>query len=158
MSANVGASTGMIAPDFTLKDGDNKPWNLAEQRGKAVVLLFYPADETPVCTRQMCSVRDRWKDYSATGAVVVGISANTVESHKSFAENHNLPLTLLSDPQLEVAKLYSAMSAFPGKMGRAVVVIDPLGRVSYRKLRPLVGLLFMPRDDETIAAIKAALQ
>jgi peroxiredoxin Q/BCP len=104
MSATVGASTGMIAPDFTLMDGDNKPWNLAEHRGKAVVLLFYPADETPVCTRQMCSVRDRWEDYSATGAEVVGISANTVESHKSFAENHKLPLTLLSDPRLEVAK------------------------------------------------------
>src|ERR1700720_2007326 len=116
MSVNVGASTGMIAPDFTLKDGDNKPWNLAEHRGKAVVLLFYPADETPVCTRQMCSVRDRWEDYSATGATVVGISANTVESHKNFAEHHNLPLRLLADVDARVANAYGANSLIPGKV------------------------------------------
>ena len=156
MGQNPGAAIGSIAPNFSLKDGDNQSWNLGDHRGKVVVLIFYPADETPVCTRQLCAVRDRWEDYTESGAEVVGISANTVESHKSFAENHDLPLSLLSDPNLEVAKMYSAMSAIPGKMGRAVVVIDKQGRVSYRKLRPLIGLVIKPRDDETIAAIKAA--
>ena len=61
---------GNAAPDFTLPDGDGNAWRLSDQRGKVVVLLFYPGDETPVCTRQMCSVRDRWEDYAATGAEV----------------------------------------------------------------------------------------
>ena len=64
------------APDFTLKDGSGNDWRLADYRGKVVVLLFYPGDETPICTRQMCSVRDRWEDYQATGAEVVGISTD----------------------------------------------------------------------------------
>src|SRR3982751_5285046 len=92
---------GYPAPDFTLKDGEGRDWRLSEQRGKTVVLLFYPGDETPVCTRQMCSVRDRWEDYVATGAEVVGISTDSVESHRKFAEHHSLPLRLLSDPDRE---------------------------------------------------------
>ena len=83
------------APDFTLKDANGDDWRLSDQRGKVVVLLFYPGDETPICTRQMCSVRDRWDDYVATGAEVVGISSDSIESHRKFAEHHNLPLRLL---------------------------------------------------------------
>src|SRR5205085_8719166 len=85
------------APDFTLKDGEGHDWRLSDQRGRVVVLLFYPGDETPVCTRQMCSVRDRWEDYQATGAEVVGVSKDSPESHRAFAEHHSLPLRLLSD-------------------------------------------------------------
>src|SRR5204863_97833 len=70
MSANVGAN----APDFTVKDGEGRDWRLSDKPGRVVVLLFYPGDETPVCTRQMCSVRDRWEDYAATGAELVHIS------------------------------------------------------------------------------------
>src|SRR5918911_3999735 len=88
---------GARAPDFTLKDGEGRDWRLADQRGRVVVLLFYPGDETPVCTRQMCSVRDRWEDYRATGAEVVGVSTGSVESHRKFAEHHELPLRLLAD-------------------------------------------------------------
>src|SRR3954453_23502683 len=121
------AALNTQAPDFTLPAGDGSQFHLADHRGKVVVLLFYPGDETPVCTRQMCSVRDRWEDYQATGAEVVGISANSDESHQSFTANHQLPLTLLSDPDHAVAKLYSAMSLIPGKMGRAVIVIGPDG-------------------------------
>ncbi len=71
---------GAKAPDFTLNDGEGKEWTLSDQLGKTVVLLFYPADDSPVCTKQMCSVRDNWDDYKATGAEVVGISTDTVES------------------------------------------------------------------------------
>ena len=81
---------GAPAPDFTLKDGNGGDWRLSDHRGKVVVLLFYPGDETPVCTRQMCSLRDRWEDYLATGAVVVGISSDSVESHQKFAAHHDL--------------------------------------------------------------------
>ena len=89
-------------PDFTLEDGNGQDWRLSDHRGKVVVLLFYPGDETPVCTRQMCSVRDRWEDYQATGAEVVGISSDSVDSHRKFAEHHDLPLRLLSDSERKV--------------------------------------------------------
>src|SRR5215208_8074833 len=108
MSNNL--SVNEPAPDFTLKDGNGAGWRLSDQRGKVVVLLFYPGDETPVCTRQMCSVRDRWDDYSATGAEVVGISSDSVESHRRFAANHSLPLRLLSDPERKVAEMFGAKS------------------------------------------------
>jgi peroxiredoxin Q/BCP len=152
MSNNL--SVNEPAPDFTLKDGNGDDWRLSAQRGKVVVLLFYPGDETPVCTRQMCSVRDRWDDYLATGAEVVGISGDSVESHKNFAEHHNLPLRLLSDSKRAVAKLYGAESFIPGRVARAVFVIDPKGILRYRDVRP-IGL-FKPKDDATIAAIKEA--
>jgi len=148
------AQEGAPAPDFALPDGEGQTWRLSDQRGKAVVLLFYPGDETPICTRQMCSVRDRWEDYSATGAEVVGISTNTVESHQSFAAHHNLPLRLLSDADGEVAKLYGARSLIPGKVARSVFVIDAAGIIRYRDVRP-IGL-FRPKDDKIIRAIHAA--
>jgi peroxiredoxin Q/BCP len=142
------------APDFALRDGDGNEWRLADQRGKVVVLLFYPGDETPVCTRQMCSVRDRWEDYAATGAEVVGLSTNTVESHKDFAEHHKLPLRLLADVDRKVADAYGANSLIPGKVARSVFVIDANGIVRHRDVRPLG--LFRPKDDEIIKAIRAA--
>jgi peroxiredoxin Q/BCP len=142
------------APDFTLKDGNGNDWRLSDQRGKVVVLLFYPGDETPVCTRQMCSVRDRWEDYRETGAEVVGISSDSVESHRKFAEHHDLPLRLLSDPDREVARRYSALSLIPGRVARSVFVIDAKGILRYSDVRP-IGL-FKPKDDVTIAAIRAA--
>ena len=145
---------GALALDFTLPDGDGQAWRLADQRGKVVVLLFYPGDETPICTRQMCSVRDRWEDYAASGAEVVGISTDSVESHKAFTEHHDLPLRLLSDANRTVADLYGANSLVPGKVARSVFVIDAAGVIRYRDVRPLG--LFRPKDDDTIAAIRAA--
>src|SRR5919206_856925 len=88
---------GSTAPDFALRDGEGREWRLSAQRGRVVVLLFYPGDETPVCTKQLCSVRDNWEAYAETGAEVVGISTDTVESHRSFTDKHNLPLRLLAD-------------------------------------------------------------
>ena len=137
-----------------MPDGDGATWRLSDHRGKVVVLLFYPGDETPICTRQMCSVRDRWEDYSATGAEVVGISTNSVESHKNFAQHHDLPLRLLADVDRKVADLYGANSMIPGKVARSVFVINPEGVITYRDVRPLG--LFKPKDDDTIAAIREA--
>jgi peroxiredoxin Q/BCP len=142
------------APDFALKDGDGAEWRLSDYRGKVVVLLFYPGDETPVCTRQMCSLRDRWDDYRATGAEVVGISSDSVESHKKFSEHHDLPLRLLSDYDRSVARLYGAISLIPGRVARSVFVIDAKGILRHRDVRP-IGLL-KPKDDDNIAAIRAA--
>ena len=154
MSKATPAEVGTPAPNFELRDGEGQSWKLSEQRGKVVVLLFYPGDETPVCTRQMCSVRDRWEDYATTGAEVVGLSTDSVESHKKFADNHQLPLRLLSDVGGQVASIYGARSLIPGKVARSVFVIDPKGVIRYRDVRPLG--LFRPKDDETIKAIKAA--
>ena len=148
------AQKGSPAPDFTLPDGEGAEWRLSEQRDKIVVLLFYPGDGTPICTRQMCSVRDRWADYAATGAEVVGISTNTIDSHKDFADHHNLPLRLLADTGGRVAEAYGARSLIPGKVARSVFVIDRNGIIRYRDVRPLG--LFRPKDDDTIQAIREA--
>jgi peroxiredoxin Q/BCP len=142
------------APDFALKDGNGDDWRLRDQRGKVVVLLFYPGDETPVCTRQMCSVRNRWDDYQATGAEVVGISTDSIESHRNFAAHHDLPLRLLSDADGKVSVLYGARSLIPGKVARSVFVIDAEGMLRYRDVRPL-GLL-KPKDEVIISAIREA--
>ncbi len=154
MSKTSNAEVGQRAPDFRLRDGSDQEWALAQQRGKVVVLLFYPGDETPICTRQLCSLRDRWDDYSATGAEVVGISTDSVESHKKFAAHHNLPLRLLSDAGGYVARVYGAQSLIPGKVARSVFVIDGNGTVRYRDVRPLG--LFRPKDEDVIRAIREA--
>jgi len=154
MSKQDDPQVGAPAPDFTLKDGSGDDWRLSDNRGKVVVLLFYPGDETPICTRQMCSVRDRWEDYSATGAEVVGISTDSVESHQEFAKHHELPLRLLSDSDQAVANLYGARSLIPGKVARSVFVIDAKGTIRHRDVRPLG--LFRPKDDEVIEAVRKA--
>lgn len=154
MPQNTTSQINSPAPDFVLPDGDGREWRLSDQRGKVVVLLFYPGDETPICTRQLCSVRDRWDDYVATGAEVVGISTDSVESHKKFAEHHQLPLRLLSDADGAVAQRYGARSLIPGKVARSVFVIDADGVLRHSDIRPLG--LFRPKDDATLAAIRAA--
>ena len=145
---------GDNAPDFTLKDGKGDKWTLSDHRGKVVVLMFYPGDDTPVCTKEMCSVRDHWSDYQATGAEVVGISTDSVESHDKFSSKYDLPLRLLSDENGEVRGLYGAKSLIPGRTGRAEFVIDPAGKLAYSKVRP-IGL-FRPSDEDILGAIRKA--
>jgi peroxiredoxin len=145
---------GDKAPDFTLKDGNGKEWSLRDHLGKTVVMMFYPGDNTPVCTRQMCSVRDHWSDYQATGAEVVGVSMDSEESHRGFAEKHELPFTLLSDSTGEVTRKYDLKSWLPGRSARGVVVIDKEGRVAYHKVQAVS--LFRPSDEDVLEAIKKA--
>ena len=150
--SNTGNQAGDLAPDFVLPDANNQTWRLADHRGKVVALVFYPKDETPVCTKQMCSMRDRWTDYQTTGAEVVAISVGSPQSHKAFAEHHGLPQTLLADEAGEVTRLYDMKSLLGGSQ-RAVLVIDPQGVIRYRKS---VLPIFRPGDDEVIAAIRGA--
>ncbi|MDI1243222.1 MAG: peroxiredoxin [bacterium] len=145
---------GENALDFTLKDGEGDVWTLSDHRGKTVVLLFYPGDNTPVCTAQLCSVRDHWSEYQATGAEVVGISTDSVESHKGFAEKNELPLRLLSDPDRKVSTAYDMASWLPGRSARGVIVIDKDGKIAYHKAQSLS--LFRPADDDVLEAIRAA--
>ena len=152
MNRKNGNNVGDAAPDFELKDGAGKSWRLSERRGKTVVLLFYPGDNTPVCTSQLCSVRDHWSDYQATGAEVVGISTDSAESHENFAAKYQLPLRLLADEQSEVTKLFGVKSWLPNRSARAVIVIDKHGVIRYRKVQALS--IIRPKDDEVLAAIK----
>jgi len=145
---------GDNAPGFTLIDDDGSDWTLSNYIGTTVVLLFYPGDNTPVCTAQLCSVRDHWSEYQATGAEVVGISMDSAESHDKFAEKHELPLKLLSDDKGEVTKKYDVKSWLPGRSARAVVVIDKTGKIAYRKVEAVS--LFRPKDDDVLAAIHEA--
>lgn len=145
---------GDTAPDFTLKDSHGDEWKLSEQRGRTVVLLFYPQDASPVCTQQMCSVRDNWSEYQATGAEVVGISTDSAESHKSFAAKNALTLKLLSDEKGEVVDRYGVKSWLPGRAPRAVVVVDKNGRIAHHKVESLS--LFRPDDQDILNAIRQA--
>ena len=148
----TGSEVGSTAPEFELKDSEGRIWRLSDYHGKVVAFVFYPRDETPVCTKQMCSMRDRWADYQTTGAEVVAISVASVESHKQFAEHHGLPQRLLADEQGEVTRLYNVRSLFGGSQ-RAVIVIDPKGVIRYRRS---VVPFFRPGDDEVIEAIRNA--
>lgn len=145
------AQVGQAAPAIDLPDGNGERWQLSQMRGKVVVLLFYPGDETPVCTKQLCSVRDHWEQYQEAGAEVVGINADSVDKHRRFAANHKLPLRLLSDANGDVIRAYE-MNSFLGTK-RGVVVIDKVGVIRYRRT---VVPIFRPTDDEILNAIRQA--
>jgi len=100
---------GDRAPDFSLKDADGKVWTLADFRGKTFVLYFYPKDNTPGCTKEACSFRDRYDEFKKRGIEVVGVSADSEKSHKSFAQAQHLPFILLSDPEKKTIAAYGAL-------------------------------------------------
>jgi peroxiredoxin Q/BCP len=128
MKVNVGD----LAPDFTLLSQNGENVTLSQFRGKKnVVLYFYPKDETPGCTREACTFRDSYELFTDLGAEVVGVSADTVESHKAFAEHHNLPFTLLSDVDNVVRKIYGATSTLGFIPGRVTFIIDKKGVVRH---------------------------
>ncbi len=128
----MGLNVGDEAPDFSLISNRDQHFRLSELRGrKNIVLYFYPKDETVGCTREACSFRDNYEQFVQMGAEVVGISSDSVESHKSFAENHRLPFTLLSDQKKQIRKLYGAngtLSLFPG---RITFIIDKKGIIRH---------------------------
>lgn len=96
------------APDFTLKDEAGRDVRLSSFKGKTVVLYFYPKDETPGCTREACAFRDAWADVQDLGVVVLGVSKDSIASHKKFQAKHRLPFPLLSDPDGRILEAYGA--------------------------------------------------
>jgi thioredoxin-dependent peroxiredoxin len=134
---------GEQAPDFELP-GTEGPFRLSEHRGERVVLLFYPGDNTMVCTKQFCSYRDRADDFAALDATVVGISSQDLDSHKGFIEKHSLTVPLLADVDRAVAGAYGASNRLGTK--RAVIVIDEQGVVRHRHDH-LLGLDYQSVDD-----------
>ena len=141
---------GDQAPDFTL-EGTGGSFTLSDHRGEKVVLLFYPGDDTPVCTKQFCSYRDNAEIFGSLGATAVGISGRGVESKQQFADKHELTVPLLADPDQTVSKAYDCWSKLRGTR-RSVVIVDEEGVVRHRHDHTL-GL-----DFQTAADIKRALE
>jgi len=146
-------SVGEKAPDFALNDGNGNEWRLADQAGSVTVLLFYPQNETLVCTKQLCSVRDNWNAYLETKAVIVGISPPAKESHVDFGYRHGLPLPLLIDDQRAVTRQFAKHAFFPISFTRAVVVVDAKGIV---RSKEVMLRAFRPKDETVITSIYAA--
>jgi len=140
---------GEPAPDFELP-GTDGTFRLSDHRGERVVLLFYPGDNTMVCTKQFCSYRDRAEDFGELGATVVGISSQDLQSHEAFATKHSLNVPLLADVEKQVARSYDAFSPRLG-VKRAVIVIDEQGIVRHRHDH-LLGL-----DYQSVDELKAVL-
>jgi peroxiredoxin Q/BCP len=125
-------AAGTAAPDFTLPDQNGKSRQLSEWRGKWVVLYFYPKDDTPGCTEEACTFRDDLAQLSALDAQVVGISVDTTDSHKAFAEKYHLPFPLLADAKAEVATNYGALSDWlvMKVAKRYTFLINPQGKIA----------------------------
>jgi peroxiredoxin Q/BCP len=123
---------GDKAPDFKLSDQTGRQVSLADFRDrKAVVLYFYPKDETPGCTKEACSFRDSYEDFVKAGAEVIGVSGDSVDRHKSFAEHHRLPFTLLADDGNRLRKAYGVPATLWILPGRVTYVIDRQGVVRH---------------------------
>lgn len=144
-----GPRPGDGAPDFELT-GTEAAFRLSDHRGERVVLLFYPADNSAVCTRQFCSYRDSFDEFVGLGVRAVGISPQTVLSHQEFIARRGLTLPLLADPGGVVARLYGVRSRLMGTR-RATFVIDEAGIVRHRH-EPLAGLTYA-----TVSDLRAAL-
>jgi peroxiredoxin Q/BCP len=138
-----GPQPGDPAPEFELP-GTDGTFRLSEHRGERVVLLFYPADETPTCTRQFCSYRDRSDEMAALDATIVGISAQSLDSHERFRDHHGLTVPLLADEDKAVAKAYGVTAPVVG-VRRAVIVIDEAGVVRHRHVHTL-GVAYQDVD------------
>jgi peroxiredoxin Q/BCP len=123
------------APDFTLPDQDGKEHTLSRYRGQWVLLYFYPKDDTPGCTKEACSIRDAFPRFEALNIKVLGVSVDSPESHKKFAEKHRLPFTLLSDTHKKVVVRYGVWGEkhFMGREYEGVIrssfLIDPTGTI-----------------------------
>ena len=146
---------GTKAPGFTLLDKDNKEVSLSDFAGKKIVLYFYPKDNTPGCTRQACAFAGAYAGFKAKDVTVIGISKDSVKSHAKFAEKHELPFVLLSDPELEAIQAYDVWKEkkLYGKVSMGVVrttyIIDEEGNIE--KVMPKV------KPDTNVAEILAYL-
>ena len=136
--------TGAIAPDFALQNSEGNTVRLSDFAGKRVVLYFYPRDNTPGCTRQACAFAGAYEDFRTLDVAVIGVSKDSVASHQRFAEKYNLPIILLSDPELQAIQAYGVWQEKKnyGKVSMGVVrttyVIDPEGRIerTFPKVKP----------------------
>jgi peroxiredoxin Q/BCP len=148
-------TAGTTAPDFTLPDLTDQPFRLADQRGRPVVLFFYPKDDSAVCTREACSFRDNYDAFREAGADVVGISGDSVESHQAFAHKHGLPYRLLTDAGGQVQDLYGVPRLFGVIPGRATFVVDAQGVIRHVFSSPLFPGRHVRGALEAVRRLKA---
>ena len=126
-SDEVHLNEGQLAPDFTLFDQDGTPHTLSLYKGKKVVIYFYPKDDTPGCTKQACSIRDSYDDFTNQDIEVFGISYDNSETHQQFIQKYKLPFNLLSDSDKSVSQLYGTKGAFFPV--RKTFLIDESGKI-----------------------------
>lgn len=145
------ATPGRPAPAFELPDQDGRPWRLADHSGKRLLLVFYPGDDTPVCTRQLCEYRDGLEDFEALGVDIVGISADDAASHRAFRARRDLPFPLLTDADLSVAERYGCKGLLG--MKRAVFLLDADHVVRYAHVEAVA--VFRRGREELLKEIRA---
>ena len=133
---------GSKAPDFTLPTETGKKVTLSGLKGKNVVLVFYPADDTMICRRQLCEFRDAWPDIRGRNVAVFGVNPQSAESHREFHDRHKFPFPLLVDAGQKVAVLYNSDG---GMVNRTVYLVGPDGMIRYARRG-------MPRPQEVLAA------
>ena len=147
---------GDIAPDFELPDQDGKTHKLSDYLGQKILVYFYPKDDTPGCTKEACQIRDNFPKFSGVNTLVLGISTDSVESHKKFAQKYRLPFTLLSDVKKEVVKKYGVYQPkklfgkeFFGTV-RTSFLIDKRGKIAkiYEKVKPAIHATDVLNDLE----------
>jgi peroxiredoxin Q/BCP len=148
----VEVAEGMKAPAFEARDQHGALVRLADFQGKsAVVLYFYPKDDTPGCTAQACSLRDGFSALQAAGAVILGVSADTTESHKAFAEKFRLPFSLLADPERRIIEAYGVKMPLLGMARRVTILIDRQGTI--RKV--IRDVRTKDHDQQVLALLKS---
>jgi peroxiredoxin Q/BCP len=125
---------GKQAPDFTATAQDGTTVHIAALKGKPVVVYFYPKDETPGCTKEACSFRDSWKPLAATGAALVGVSADSLDSHREFVAHYQLPFLLVSDPDGAIAQKYGVPFHFVHSRQTFVIGADGVVKKVYRSV------------------------
>ncbi len=143
-------AVGQPAPTFQSVDQDGHPISLADFKGKPVVLYFYPKDDTPGCTKEACSFRDGYAAIQATGAVILGVSADDAASHKAFAAKYHLPFRLVADADHRIIDAYGVRMPVLGWAKRTTFLIDRSGVV--RKV--FEGVNPAGHDQEVLAALK----
>ena len=149
----MAVSVGDLAPDFTLQGTGGNTYSLSQFRGQPVVIVFYPGDDTPVCTKQLNSYNNELSTFTGVGAQVLAISAQDIDSHEQFSDKHGFGFPLLADTDKSVAGLYGTVGPL-GYPRRSVFVVDAAGVIRYVH-RAIAGLTFRP-VEELVAAIEAA--
>ncbi|MCF6318193.1 MAG: peroxiredoxin [Proteobacteria bacterium] len=143
-------TVGEKAPDFSLIADNGKPFKLSSKIKNKVLLVFYPGDGTPVCTKQLCEYRDGLSEFSDLGVEIIGVSANDVKSHVAFKKDNELPFTLLTDDKGEVASKYDSLGWFGIK--RSLFLIDKNMELMYQHIESVS--IFSRSLDELTEAIK----
>ncbi|MFZ9076418.1 MAG: peroxiredoxin [Ilumatobacteraceae bacterium] len=149
-----GINVGDAAPDFTLPGTGARNYSLSQYRGSPVVLVFYPGDNTPVCTKQLCSYNDELSQFAGLSAQVLGISAQDVASHEAFAAKHGFRFPLLADVDKAVHRAYGVLGLMDLPR-RSVFVVDGAGVVRYAH-RAVVGVTYRPVGElvDALTAIR----